>query len=563
MNKLGGAMILRILILCLVTLVYQTASQAQDLAVLDSLKGRLMTEGIGDSIRGEIYKELGSKFIYTDIDSFKYYSRLSLEAFKKTDYLRGQIRAIINIGNCHTSNNELDSATFYLQQAEAMTPDDDYESLVFLYFNYAYMHHNNTNEYEEAIKNYLKAIDYAELLKDSTKLAVFHYNIADIFGQNGLNEKAFPHNQKALMFAERTNLQQLEPIVQYGIGVYYLESEQFDSSEYYFKNSLVTTDTVSDFNGAFYAYNGLSETEFGRGLYEKSYEYGLKANHYAIKMDVEYELAMSFCKLSASALMSDRFQQAQSYWDTFSSINDSIDNHYLKEICFRLQYESLAIKGRYERAFLLSEEYIDLRDSVFAEDNRRIISDLESKYESDKKEIELEKQEIIIQNQIAQRKGIIAGTGLVIAISLLGLWTLIQRSRKNKLLYEQSNTIQNQKIEKLEKERKILSMNAMIEGQEAERTRIAKDLHDGLGGLLSTVKAHFSNIQREIKQLEGLKIYDRAQDMMDEACDEVRRISHNLMPGALRLEGLKTAVEQLAEEMNAAHPFKVNIANPD
>ena len=106
-------------------------------------------------------------------------------------------------------------------------------------------------------------------------------------------------------------------------------------------------------------------------------------------------------------------------------------------------------------------------------------------------------------------------------------------------------------------------MNAMIEGQESERIRIAKDLHDGLGGLLSTVKAHFSNIQAEIKRIESLQIYDRAQEMMDEACDEVRRISHNLMPNTLRLEGLSSAVEILGSEMSEAHQITINVEVPD
>jgi len=102
-------------------------------------------------------------------------------------------------------------------------------------------------------------------------------------------------------------------------------------------------------------------------------------------------------------------------------------------------------------------------------------------------------------------------------------------------------------------------MNAMIEGQEAERSRIAKDLHDGLGGLLSTVKAHFSNIQSEIQKIEKINVYNRAHEMMDEACDEVRRISHNLIPGALRLEGLGEAVRHLGEETSDAHPFNVDV----
>ena len=55
------------------------------------------------------------------------------------------------------------------------------------------------------------------------------------------------------------------------------------------------------------------------------------------------------------------------------------------------------------------------------------------------------------------------------------------------------------------------------------------------------------------------QVYNRANELVDEACDEVRRISHNLMPGALRLEGLKTAVEHLGQEMSVAHSFTVRV----
>jgi signal transduction histidine kinase len=90
----------------------------------------------------------------------------------------------------------------------------------------------------------------------------------------------------------------------------------------------------------------------------------------------------------------------------------------------------------------------------------------------------------------------------------------------------------------------------MIEGQEAERLRIAKDLHDSLGGLLSTVKAHFTTIQNEIKQLEQFNLTSKTNNLIDEACTEVRRISHNMMPQALSISGLEGAVEDLGDQLS-------------
>ena len=102
-------------------------------------------------------------------------------------------------------------------------------------------------------------------------------------------------------------------------------------------------------------------------------------------------------------------------------------------------------------------------------------------------------------------------------------------------------------------------MTSMIEGQEAERIRIAKDLHDGLGALLSTVKVHFSSIQSEIEAIEKMQVYSKAQEMMDLACEEVRRISHNLMPATLRATGLLSALQQIGDQLQEVHGIQTQL----
>ena len=226
---------------------------------------------------------------------------------------------------------------------------------------------------------------------------------------------------------------------------------------------------------------------------------------------------------------------------------------------FLLKSKALSKLKRSEEALLAYQDYDALEDSLYLLKYNEDVADIRTRYDTEKKQIQIEKQEEVIKRQEASQRALIVGSVLLFSLVGLGLSFIIQRHRKNKRIVEQEAALKDQEIQQLKQEKKILSMNAMIEGQEAERTRIAKDLHDGLGGLLSTVKAHFSNIQSEIKQLEGLKVYDRAQEMMDEACDEVRRISHNMMPGALRLEGLISAVEQLGEEMSDAHLFEVKV----
>ncbi|NND64038.1 MAG: sensor histidine kinase, partial [Flavobacteriaceae bacterium] len=190
-----------------------------------------------------------------------------------------------------------------------------------------------------------------------------------------------------------------------------------------------------------------------------------------------------------------------------------------------------------------------LRDSVTSERMQRNIAELEVKFDTEKKERKILEQNLTIEQETRQKNQILMGT---IGLGLILFLTFIffrKRLLDQRTIAEQRDAIQQQEITELQQKNKLLALNSMIEGQEAERLRIAKDLHDSLGGLLSTVKAHFSTIQREIEQLEKLNITEKTNNLIDEACIEVRRISHNMMPHALSISGLKGALEDVAENL--------------
>ncbi len=92
----------------------------------------------------------------------------------------------------------------------------------------------------------------------------------------------------------------------------------------------------------------------------------------------------------------------------------------------------------------------------------------------------------------------------------------------------------------------LKSMHSMLSGQEVERERIAQDLHDSLGGLLSTVKLQFDALQNKVHGLERVDGYKLVDKLIDEACQEVRNISNNMQPTALAKLGLEAAIDDLA-----------------
>jgi signal transduction histidine kinase/predicted ATPase len=104
-------------------------------------------------------------------------------------------------------------------------------------------------------------------------------------------------------------------------------------------------------------------------------------------------------------------------------------------------------------------------------------------------------------------------------------------------------------------------LRALVQTQDNERKRIASDLHDSLGSLLSTVKLRFNGLQEDFEKKISAKVsrYRDAIRMLDEAIDELRRISHNMLPVSLSRFGLQAALETFVEQINAAQQLSARL----
>jgi signal transduction histidine kinase len=138
---------------------------------------------------------------------------------------------------------------------------------------------------------------------------------------------------------------------------------------------------------------------------------------------------------------------------------------------------------------------------------------------------------------------------------LIGSYIIIrsyqQRLSANQIITKQNEEINQRKIRELESNIKIENMSSMLQGQELERERIARDLHDSLGGLLSTVKLHFDALQAGIPEIARQAEYAKAYNLLDNACNEVRTISNNMQPGALLKMGLVPAIRDLINRIES------------
>ncbi|MEM6769818.1 MAG: ATP-binding protein, partial [Bacteroidota bacterium] len=180
-----------------------------------------------------------------------------------------------------------------------------------------------------------------------------------------------------------------------------------------------------------------------------------------------------------------------------------------------------------------------LRDSMTRRDYQESISRLEVEYETQKTKTALAESELALSESRRQRNQLILG-GLGLGLLLLvGFFYYQNRLKLQRLRADLDREQKDRELAEVRRQAELAQLRALIEGQETERTRVAKDLHDGLGGLLTTVKAHIAAGPENVE----------ATELIDRACTSVRRIAHNMVPQTLAESGLEGSLGDLAAQL--------------
>jgi two-component system, NarL family, sensor kinase len=214
-------------------------------------------------------------------------------------------------------------------------------------------------------------------------------------------------------------------------------------------------------------------------------------------------------------------------------------------------YEKL---NDYKKAYNYRIQYDDLDDSLTGEVNFKQIADIQHKYDRQKKENELLNTKAENKQKSIFNKILIGSAICLILIGLLGY----RNFRNKQKVSSQQQELQQKKITELEKDKQLLAIDAMLKGQEEERSRIAKDLHDGLGGMLSGTKLSFMNMKENLVLTpENVILFDKSLSMLDNTIGDLRKVAHNLMPEALVKYGLVEALRDFCDTIQSSTNLKI------
>lgn len=528
-------------------------SLAQNQKEIDSLEKVLSSYNQNDTIKVDLLNHLGFLHRKGELDKGKEYLNNAVTLSKELNYKEGLSGAYNRLGILYKTKGLLDEATTYYKKSIEIAEEIGDKGLI------ADVTNNLGNIYRlngkplKATEAFISALKLRETTNDTNGAAAAYSNLSYIYSDQKNYLLAKENCQKAIdLYTIVADSFELGRSYGYMGFINYFDNS-FDSAIHYCSIGLSIFKSLGDKSESSSLLNNMGNilTESGSAL--KSIPYHKDA--LAIQRDIKDSIGIytSNLSLAQSYLYLNQLNQAEKYALSALGILKSIggsrpmyrDGYLLLSQIYKAQnnykdaYQYLELNKRYE-------------NSIVNESNSRTITEMQEKYESDKKNILLEKKSLEINNanyKIKQKNILTTGLIALIVVILLLTYLLYNRYKLRKDKEFQEEIIRQQQ----------LRSKAIIDAEEKERVRIAKDLHDGIGQQLSATKLMVNALDKDdtLSSQED-KVHILLQTL-DNSIKEVRTVSHNMMPNALFKLGLSSAIKEFINQISATGLLKVEL----
>lgn len=329
-------------------------------------------------------------------------------------------------------------------------------------------------------------------------------------------------------------------------GVVYSNYHNYPEAIKRFETSLEISKKLNDLVSIGYSLEFLSSAFMDLKEYKKAEDYLSKALEIRKSLNDPLALAINYTNFGEFYLTSGQLDAGIEQVLKSNAIAQKIPYLDLVSYNYDLLSKLYFEKKDYKNAFENMKVHNQLKDSLFNLTKAQQIEELNIKYETEinKNLIKEQKFHLTIQRylNIAIIAGILVGT--IIAISY----------------FKRIKTKNQLKMQQVLMEEQEKNMKLVINAEEEERIRIAKDLHDGIGQMMSAAKMNLSALDTELpfENEEQAKTYRNAIELVDESCQELRTVSHNMMPNSILTNNLEQALKTFLQKIDVGR-LQVNL----
>lgn len=498
---------------------------------LDSLKRQTLSRI--DTLRFSAYSDLVWELKDTDKPNALKYAQILLAEAKTTNLQKWIAQGYNDVGICHIRNGSLNEALSAFQSSLLIRRKLNNKKDIVSSLSKIANIYTEQLKYQLALNNTLEAITLCNTDKLLSQKGILTDNIAAIYYNLNAYPKSISYSQQALKIHEQTGYEGGKAFSYSNIGGCYDDLGKYDSAFFYLNKAKALLFKQGSYNEYCTTVNNLglvyrktNQTQKGIACYKEAIEISKEIGDTS-------GLLMYQSNLAATLIETMQLDESESMYLKVLQLAQTkqLNQSILK--CYKGLVSLYTFKKNIFRADSFLQLYLNLKDTLFTRDFAKQFSEAQTKYDVNAKDLTITKNELEITKQKQQntfKNWLVLSLILILLIAFI-FFKIIQRSSKIKQQFKQQQLINE----------------TAFNSEQAERERIARDLHDSVGQKLSVVKMQLSmqtpNTEQQIKQ---------ASNLIDETINDVRTISHNLMPYDLS-KGLVNALEDLCEQFNYTH----------
>ena len=408
--------------------------------------------------------------------------------------------------------------------------------------------------FDEALVRNLSARDFFEAANDFTFLSRVYDAIAQIYSATDEHKQALPYFHKSYSLTQIRKDTFNMAIGLANLATVHNNLKNPDSVTYYYNQA----EPLLVLTGNRYALANLQQTM--GNLFTRSGDFRQAEKLYQDALDFYSEAGI-------------RIGMAQTYLnygmlkDTIGQVNKAIE--YIEKSLTLSRADGVteipmfasnelkvlyAKLGNYKKAFQTSLVHDTLRDNFMSAEKQQTIANYETSFRTKEKEQQIALQQLSLDGQkVKLERNQIVIVGLIIVSLLLMVIVFLVRNRaaKNQDLIRKEGELRLRQAE----------INAVINSQEKERNRFARDLHDGNGQLISVLKLNLSQLNEVTNRdmEKRAEVFKNGESVINEMFTELRNICFDLMPQTLVKRGLTSALKEFGVRINQTEKVKCEV----
>jgi len=409
----------------------------------------------------------------------------------------------------------------------------------------------------EAKQKYIEGIENAERWGDKKNYYGFLINLGNLYYLEDEFDKALELYKKG----QKSEEPRVAVICAASLGNIYAKLKDFKkSNEYYHKTlDLAKGDPYTILS----THLNIADNFFEMGDIAKAIAYYEKLIKEKEDEDGKYNfhIAGAKRKLANIYIQEKKYKAAEEL--ILPILEEDKKRGNLQDMLYDYAYLKNATKGqgKFKNALEYSEKFITVNDSIKGLQKTKEINELEVKFETAQKEKEivlLKKNEELKDQKIAQqatvRNIILIGSILIIIAILFLLRFYFQKLKTQKRLNKTQEAFNYQKIKSLMKKQELELVKASIEGQDTERKRLARGLHDSIGSNMAAIQLQFAELPEGSTRLQKIK------NDLSETYEQIRELSHNLLPKRIRQNDYSVVLNEYIKNIDEIADVKINLS---